>query len=150
MLCQFVLYNQVNQSHICIYPLPLETPSSPTHHTLLWDMLLCSFQVYRKAVWLYMCVCVCVHTCACVYVFFFQIFSIIVYYKILIIVPVHAKWAEICYTANLVVYLVYVQQCTAVNSILPIYPYPPLLQVALVVKNSPANAGDMKRHGFDP
>ena len=72
MLCQFVLYNQVNQSHICIYPLPLETPSSPTHHTLLWDMLLCSFQVYRKAVWLYMCVCVCVCTRVrvCMYSFF--------------------------------------------------------------------------------
>ena len=64
--------------------------------------------VQESSLVIHVCVCVCVHACACVYVFFFQIFSIIVYYKILIIVPVHAKWAEICYTANLVVYLVYV------------------------------------------
>ena len=35
MLCQFLLYNNVDQLYEYIYPLPLEPPSTPTplgHH----------------------------------------------------------------------------------------------------------------------
>ena len=35
VLCYFLLYNNVNQSYVYIYPLPLGTSSHPLHPTLL-------------------------------------------------------------------------------------------------------------------
>ena len=43
--------------------------------------MLCSFLVYSKVIQLYVCLCVCV----CI--IFFRFFSVLVYYKILNIVP---------------------------------------------------------------
>ena len=35
MLCQFLLYNEVNQLYVYLYPLPLGPPSHPHHPTYL-------------------------------------------------------------------------------------------------------------------
>ena len=48
-------------------------------------------QAYSKVIqlcrYVYMCAYVCVCVCIYIYIFFFRFFSIIVYYKILSIVP---------------------------------------------------------------
>ena len=52
MLCQFLLYNDVDQLYVYIYPLPLESPSQPLHpphlghHRAELPVLYCFFCCY--------------------------------------------------------------------------------------------------------
>ena len=65
-------------------------------------MILYSFLVYSKVIQIYMCVCVCVYIyiCMCVYTYIYLFLSIMVYYKILNLIPCYSVglcWLPILY-----------------------------------------------------
>ena len=55
------------------------------------------------------------HIYVCVYILFSQLFSIIVCFNILNIVP--------CVIEKILVYIFYIWQCSSVNSVHPIYTF---------------------------
>ena len=61
------------------------------------------FQVYSKVIQFYVCVYVCVCVCVCMYIFFFRLFSIIGYYKML-------KYSSLCNIIGLSLSRLYIVQ----------------------------------------